>query len=307
MPDLPDGNVDLDEEWMEDIPRVAGGLIGETRADLQMHAKARAALLNLLLLDPTVTAVFDRWTDATSIGRLARRLEEHLKRIASTAGFANGQELMRAVKAAGGDTFTVRFTVADQAEADRVSRPLSDLVREADELLDALLAALPGFDAAPLFEEAVALVRDGWRVPWPWLAWELVRCWTLWLSSAPFGRTSVVNFWAEPNDLGQPAPTITFATKTGESLGDAMRRALDEVFAPLEAAAQAAQLPTGRRTNPEIVQRYTEWWYRHRIRGESVRSIAGKDEGKRKLVRHGIAQAERWLGIVNSTWKDAAA
>ncbi len=307
MPDLPDSNVTLDEEWEDDIPPVAGGLIGETLADLEMHAEARAVLLNLLVRDPTVTALFDRWTDGTPVGRLACQLAEHLERTTGTAGFDHVQDLMQALESMTGDTLTLPLNVADEAEAERISQTVSDLLTEADQLLGAYLAAVQGFDAATLFDDAAVLVRDEWRLPWPWLAWELSRFWLHWLSSAPFGKRHVVNFWTEPNDLGQPAPTITFATRPGESIGDAMQRAIDEVFTPLEEAAQAAQLPTGRRTNPEIVQRYTEWWYRHRILGDSMRTIAEKDEGKRKLVRHGIGQAERWLGIVNATWKDEAA
>ncbi len=304
MPDLPNSNLDLNEKWEDDVPPIAGGLIGETLADLEMHSEARAALLTLLDRDPTVNALFDRWTDETTVGRLASQLGECLERMTRSAGFTSVPELMQAFESVTGNTLTLPLTVTDEREAEQVSQMLRDLIREGEELLDALLVAVREFDQVPLFDEVTVLVRDEWRLPWPWLAWELLRCWTLWLSSAPFGQTPVVNFWAEPNDLGQPAPTITFATTPGESVGDAMLRALNEVFAPLEAAAEAAQLPAGRRINPEIVQRYTEWWYRRRIRGESVRSIAGKDDDRRKLVRHGIGQAERWLGMVNWTWKD---
>ncbi len=307
MPDLPDSNVTLDEEWEDDIPPVAGGLIGETLADLEMHAEARAVLLNLLVRDPTVTSLFDRWIDATPVGRLACQLGEHLHLTACTAGFPTVHDLMKALDSVTNDILTIPLDVADEAEAARVAQTVRDLLAEGENLFDAYVTAVGDLETTPLFDEVAVLVRDEWRLPWPWLAWELLRFWLNWLSSAPFGKRHVVNFWTEPNDLGQPGPTITFATRPGESIVDAMQRAIDEVFTPLEEAAQAAQLPTGRRTNPEIVQRYTEWWYRHRILGDSMRTIAEKDEGKRKLVRHGIGQAERWLGIVNATWKDEAA
>lgn len=308
MGELPDDDSYTDEAWFWDIPipPVAGGLLGDTVADMEMHLEARAALLNLLVRDPQVTALYDRWTHETSAGRLGCRLGEHLERTAWTAGFTGTADLIRAIAQSTDDTLSLPLAGADEAETERVYRTLPDLLTESNDLLDAYFAAIEEFDLAPL-DAAISLLRETWRLPWPWLAWEIGRLWMLWLCNAPFGRVSVVNYWLEPNVLGRPAPPIEFATIPGESIGDALERCRKEVVAPLEAAAAAARLPTGRTAKPEIVARYTAWWYRKRIRGESIRSIAGKNDDQRKLIRYGIAQAQRWLGMTSWVWDDEAA
>ncbi len=303
---LEQGPGDGEEARVEKLPSVASSLIGASLAELQMHGEARAALLKLLLADPTVGALFDRWTLETQVGQLTLALRDHLARTAQTAGFPHVQALLAALRDATDGTVTLTLDVVDGAEAKRVFRTAGELLEEAADLSGALTAAKAGFDAEPLSVEAVALVRDEWKLPWPWLAWELVRWWLGWLEGAPFGLRQEVQFRTESTGWEHPAPALAFRTTPGESIEDALRRCHDEVVAPLEAAAAAARLPNGRRTRSELVRRNTEWWYRRHIRGESLRSIADKDDDKRSLVRHGIEQAHRWLGIAGWRWKDEA-
>ncbi len=79
---LEQGPGDGEEARVEKLPSVASSLIGASLAKLQMHGEARAALLKLLLADPTVGALFDRWTVETQVGQLTLALRDHLARTA---------------------------------------------------------------------------------------------------------------------------------------------------------------------------------------------------------------------------------
>ncbi len=85
------------------------------------------------------------------------------------------QALLAALRDATDGTFTLPLDMADDVGAERVFRSVQGLLEEAADLFGSLAAAKAGFDAEPLSVEAVALVRDEWKLPWPRLAWELVH------------------------------------------------------------------------------------------------------------------------------------
>src|SRR5688500_9820487 len=162
-----------------------------------MHAAARAPLLTPLLALPAVGALYDRWTLETLAGRQALALHDRLARAARAAGSAHVQDLLAALPNAADGRLAVPLAAADTAGAARDSGTVAALLAEAAELFESLTAARAELDPEPLSAEAVALVRDRWRLPWPWLAWELVRWWTGWLEAAPFGLRPEVRFRVE--------------------------------------------------------------------------------------------------------------
>jgi hypothetical protein len=307
---LPDGE-DLGAsvvDWSFDdgAGNLLDSLAASSQAELEMHVTARAALLNLLSVDPTVDELHWRWMHATSFGRAIYEFIEHLGRTAEATGFANAGELLGVLRGAVDGCITVR--AEDEAVADRISRSLSAGAAEAGRLLNKVIHAIKELEPDPLAEEAIGLVRDEWQLPLPWLAMDLLRCWMVRMWNIAFGTSSVVELWVEPDGWDAPAPTVDFRFEAtpGETTAEAFvrfwREAIDAVMKPLQAAA--APLPRGRLTDDAIAERYVEWWYRRRVLKESVRSIADKIDGKRSLVRYGIAQVERWLSVANCVWKD---
>ncbi len=289
------------------LPPVSGELAGEPAADLDAHRAARAALMTLLMDDPDVDALFERWSDATPFGRAARACGDQLTRMADVAGLESSQDLraiMDIMDEAIEETIPAPDWVTTQDEADAIGRELSDLVPEATVRLDAMIAAVQEIDFDPLVPDAIALVRDRWGLPWPWLAFELIEAWGHAAAADGLGTIGTIRYGVRVDELSAPAPQIAFETRPGETIGDLMLRGLEEVYLRLEEAADAARIRVGRRVELDVVGRYVGWWYRRRIVGESLRSIAGKDDGKRPHVRKGITRAEGWLGAVGWTWAD---
>jgi hypothetical protein len=298
----------IDEEWrLDEAHGFLNELAGSTEAEMWMHAVARAALLNLLVSDPTVDQLFWRWMHMTRFGRAVYELVEQFGRCAEAFGMGNAYEFTRFRKNTPADGM-ITIQAADASEADRISDSLSASVAEVDRLLDELIESSNDLDPTQLADEAVILVRDEWKLPWPWLANELIHAWFLIMHNCAFGARSTINYWIESDELQRPAPAIDFhfMTKPAETISDSYQRFLNElsqrVIVPFQVAA--APLPRGRVTDELVAARYVEWWYRKNILRESIRSIADKDDGKRSLVRYGIRQAKRWLSVANCAWKE---
>jgi hypothetical protein len=298
-------------EWRLDdgADNILNSLVATTQAEMEMHATARVALLNVLLADPTVDELYWRWMHATPFGRAVYEYIEHLSRTAEATGFASAGELLRNLTNAVDSTITIQ--ARDEADAARIARELQVGVAEASRLLDQIIEACKQLEPEPLVDESVGLVWDEWQLPWPWLALELVDCWMMRMYNIAFNTGSVLEIWVESNEAERPSPAIEFHFEAtpDEAISATfhrfLREAIEAVMKPLERAA--SPLPRGRLTDEAIAARYVGWWYRKTVLKESVRSIADKEDGKRALVRYGIRQAERWLSVSNCVWRDDAA
>jgi len=156
--------------------------------------------------------------------------------------------------------------------------------------------------------EAIAFVRDTLALPWPWVAIEL--CFE-------FQRRTVGNVTGarlqRTVSVGHVAPSvrIVFETRQDESIAQNQARLVDLCCQGLT-ELEAGLPPKGywsRQT--DHVTRNARWFYRHKLRGESVRQIAreyhahqtrgrerasGNDDD-RATVRAGINETERLLSL----------
>ena len=298
-----------DDSWATDgLPPVAGALSAKSHAELHMHSVARAALMNRLMSDPDVVALYERWAIGTWPGQTTLGFRERLDRAAQAIGRTSWAGLMQETGSEFWRTgeFTVEVDVADDDDPALVRARFDEALDDAARLGEALVAAVEEVDSnAALWSEAVALVRDRWKLPWPWLAWELVRCWYVCVCDVAFDQRSYIRLQAVSFESDPPAPPLDWVP--GEPLSKAMARLYREAHASVD------PLPKGKKTAPEIVRRYVDWWYRVKIGKESIRSIGGewadstaegRDDG-RKLVAHGIARAEGWLGVASYRWQGA--
>jgi hypothetical protein len=285
-------------------------LHASTEAEHHMHALARVALLNLLSTDPTVVRRHSKWMHATRHGRAVFEFVEQFGRCAETLGLENAGAFMQLVKSAPADGM-VTIQAEDESDAEHISKTINAQVARANELFDEVVESSGCFESEFITDEAITLVRDEWKLPWPWVANELVRLWILRMHSLTYGIRFTQVCWAESDPLDRPAPSaeFTFASKPDETIRQALERFLREtkttIVHPFVEAS--APLPKGTKTREAIAVRYVEWWYRKNILAESIRSIAGKDDDKRALVRRGIRRAELWLNVSNCVWKDQAA
>jgi hypothetical protein len=79
--------------------------------------------------------------------------------------------------------------------------------------------------------------------------------------------------------------------------------ALDRVQAELQQIAANESLPKGKSPDDETTKRQVEWFYRHRLCGESINKIARTDLYDRATVRHGVREAERILNLAAYRWE----
>ena len=98
----PDGPIgDPDEEWHVQSSSDLDQIGGTTKADIELHLRARAVLIDHLQDDPDVLALFARWDASTAFGGAATALGDHFRRVAAVDGFRDVGALLEAARAAG--------------------------------------------------------------------------------------------------------------------------------------------------------------------------------------------------------------
>lgn len=123
------------------------------------------------------------------------------------------------------------------------------------------------------------------------------------------GLTFHVDVWYKPkpwSEMTAPMTTVSFQTEEGESLELAVTRLYDEfesaVKRLLEPVPPRGKVP--QHTIP-VLERNARWFYRHKVKGESIRSIAIREYGssdRRKDVYEGIKRAEKLLNLTPYTF-----
>jgi hypothetical protein len=253
---------------------VADELASPTHADTERHALARAVLLTVLLPDPRVRALFETWGRSAGL---------------STAVAA----LARAVAA-------VRAAEAARSPDDHALTPSERrVVRTLDTALTRFRTRWEAFRQHPV-PAPDTFVHETLRLPWPWVAVELVDAFRLRLVARATGVRIVRGFHG-----GVQAPPLTLSTAPGEVV-EAVRRRLQDAEHAL--ALATARLPKGRRATHHVA-RNVHWFYRSRVQvpPASISQLArayhqtpghtcatGDD---RKVVQQGCKDAARWLGL----------
>jgi hypothetical protein len=164
--------------------------------------------------------------------------------------------------------------------------------------------------------DVVTFVRDELGLPWPWVAIELCQVLVLEAMGIICGGPWHMTWHVELEDPAAPDLRFTFEVQPGETISTAHRRFIDEAntfSTRLEEAAPAVEV--GRVPSDlshearDGVGEYARWFYRHRVCGESIRSIAREYHTARshrrafdacdcrKAVRYGLGQAERLLSL----------
>jgi hypothetical protein len=154
--------------------------------------------------------------------------------------------------------------------------------------------------AGVIGREAVGFV-EGLDLKFPWLPVELLRLfWLRW--SLDEGEEVALDISAEMDD--PPAPDVVFPEfkpKEGETTGAALER-FNEAAAHFKRGLLAAVAPRGTKPDADraALERFATWFYRNKLRGESIKQIARShfgDDDRRKDVYDGIARAEYLLGL----------
>lgn len=266
-----------------------------------MYKLARGALLDLLIADPELGVLFDRWKLETNFHERCLSVVSTFDRAAKLMALESRLEVLT-----GGSRPPWRC-VQDGVDREAIHREIQSLISQATFEGETILAEIRLGPASRYLQELVELVRDHWRIRWAWIASDLFQTWLVEFAGSLLSVNLRITFELEPPYTLAPAPKIDFHFKTedGESPVDALRRfqhdAETHVLEPL--TTQVVPLPSGRITGQETVSRYVEWWYRFNVLHHSIRSIAGKQDNQRSLIRHGIDQAEHWLSASDCIWR----
>jgi hypothetical protein len=166
-----------------------------------------------------------------------------------------------------------------------------------------------GIDEIYRFVEDIGL-------PYQWLAWELLGLYFARVLVDDFSWRFTGSLDVEDTAYSQPSPEFhwefSFDDRAGETVGQVIERLELESRTQIAEARQELTrfvdiLPRGKMPNrtKESLQKYAEWFYKNKVAGESIRSIASQafteedrmDDERRKDVRGGIKKAESLLSL----------
>jgi hypothetical protein len=150
-------------------------------------------------------------------------------------------------------------------------------------------------------------VRDVLKLPWPWVAEELLLAFSRIAYYAAWGATCSVDFGIKnAREQGLVLPKLL----DNESWLDYSKR-----------LAKLAKTSSGRQPKGggQQIVTYVEWFYRNRFEGESVRKLAkayreqrsairkplSPNSDSRQMVQYGIAQAKLLLAVPPYAFKRA--
>jgi hypothetical protein len=278
------------------LPFVAAAdlLHADAEADMVKHAIVRGALMNALVNNSRVLAIFDEWSRRTGIGGLTVAIAKTLDKIAVSADLDGRASL-----------FMEGTSLAGVGKAD---------VGEVCQHLAIIGERIVQYDGLTLPDILAGLTFGKFGLRWTFVPFELHRAYCLLV------QERIMGWMFEMVTHVDVVPEIRPVTELliGESL-----KGLDAVtvLAKLKAICAAiegrlsARPRAGRRPKNDgaYLERFAHWYYRHRVCGESVRNIArgysearlgpGNDADDRPTVMHGIAEAERLLNLASARFR----
>ena len=281
---------DVAQDWRDwgtrEIIPVRDALVGETDADNFRHCIVRGAFLREFWVDEKVQSAVSHWGKITGLEECAVRLTCSADRLAELAGLVSRGEL-----------WGLEELIVDEDRAREAEEALAD-VNIASEAFLHRLSHLEQVD-----DLAVAFVKE-LGLPYPWLAMELIG----YTGYAIFGFALGVKFrfdgWYEPkphSEITAPTISMSFQTRERESVEEALDRLCDEFIETAKKLIEPIP-PRGKIPDRTIaaLERNAQWFYRNKVRGESVRSMAKSHFGstdRRKDIYDGISRAKELLEL----------
>jgi hypothetical protein len=299
-------NYDLIEEFTY--------LGGNTEAYNEAHVIARVALLNRIVSDQRWYDLVTEWAGQTGLLQHAKKCRDLWLELLELIGEEALEQFWQ-----GADI--INISVNDNEDAETLQAKIRSLFSRADtesELFYNDLSSSNHARSELLTNMIEKFVREDLRLPWVWVAWELIE-----RAFADLFGYSTATIWTQHQSvelLNPPAPplSITFTTYPGESAREARARLLEEISKPLEqfdAILEDTYIPKGQRRMDmeESIEQQVDCFFRHRVLGDSIYSINlydGEDQKRpipldRSNVKRNIERAIGLLGIQGIFWPDA--
>ena len=294
------------DDWrIETLPE-RDNLRGNSQGDNERHVIVREVFLDLFFRDERTNAFIDTWVNRSP------PLKERLSEIAKISDQLTTMPEPQDVEISW--DYEDGFKVSSDSDGE-----IKSLAGEATEILRGFRSELMEHFSSSEFQQAVDEIYrfvEDIGLPYQWLVLELWGLYFFRVLVGDFSWHFVDSFDVEDTAYSQPSPEFhsefSFDTRSGETVGQAIERLKIESRTQVAEAIQeltrfVKPLPRGRvpnRTRTSL-QRYAEWFYRHKVAGESIRSIASQafteegrmDDERRKDVRGGIKKAESLLSL----------
>jgi len=294
------------DDWrIETLPE-RDNLRGDSQGDNERHVIVRGVFLDLFFRDERTNAFID-----TLINRsppLKERLSEIAKISDRLAAMPETQDVEIFWDYENG------FKGCNDSDDE-----IKLLFGEATEILRGFRSEIMEYWNSGAFRQAVDEIYrfvEDIGLPYQWLAWELLGLYFARVLVDDFSWRFTGSFDVEDTAYSQPSPEFhwkfSFDDRAGETVGQVIERLELESRTQIEEARQELTrfvdiLPRGKMPNrtKESLQKYAEWFYRNKVAGESIRSIASQaftegdrmDDERRKDVRGGIKKAESLLSL----------
>ena len=294
------------DDWrIETLPE-RDNLRGNSQGDNERHVIVRGVFLDLFFRDERTNAFID-----TLINRsppLKERLSEIAKISDRLAAMPETQDVEISWDYENG------FKVCSDSDDE-----IKLLFGEATEILRGFRSEIMEHFSSGAFRQGIDEIYqfvEDIGLPYQWLAWELLGLYFARVLVDDFSWRFTGSLDVEDTAYSQPSPEfhceISFDARAGETVGQAIERLELESRTQIAEARQELTrfvdiLPRGKMPNrtKESLQKYAEWFYRNKVAGESIRSIASQaftegdrmDDERRKDVRGGIKKAESLLSL----------
>ncbi|MDA1272275.1 MAG: hypothetical protein O3A93_13640 [Chloroflexi bacterium] len=281
-------------EWRTETIPERDGLLGDSEGDNAAHVLVRGELLQLIFDDDSINERIDGWAEATPLKHKCDIAIEAITQLAEVAGVP--WQTLDWDEGSG-------FIVGSDSEVPAVA------IDCATSAVRAFLNELKSFSACEAYRQTLEDVVDfveGLGLPYRWLAMEIFMVYYARLVVPGFAWHYRDSFVVEDTseDMLAPDVELVFRTLAGESVSQAterLKRKTEKTLIDLTRFQES--LPSGRAPEKRagILKTYTRWLYRHKVRGEFIRSIAREefpgDPDRRKDVRGGIRRAEELLSL----------
>ena len=294
------------DDWRTETLPERDNLKGKSQGDNERHVIVRGVFLDLVFSDERTNAFID-----TLISR-SPLVKEKLSDIAKISDQLTTMPEPQDVEISW--DYEDGFKVSSDSDGE-----IKSLFGEATEILRGFRSEIMEYWNSGAFRQGIDEIYqfvEDIGLPYQWLALEL---WGLY-----FARVLVDDFsWrftgsldVEDTTYSQPSPEFhwefSFDDRAGETVGQVIERLELESRTQIAEARQELTrfvdiLPRGKMPNrtKESLQKYAEWFYRNKVAGESIRSIASQaftegdrmDDERRKDVRGGMKKAESLLSL----------
>ena len=260
------------DDWrIETLPE-RDNLRGNSQGDNERHVIVRGVFLDLFFRDERTNAFID-----TLISR-SPLVKEKLSDIAKISDQLTTMPEPQDVEISW--DYEDGFKVSSDSDGE-----IKSLFGEATEILRGFRSELMEHFSSSEFQQAVDEIYrfvEDIGLPYQWMAWELLGLYFARVLVDDFSWRFTGSLDVEDTAYSQPSPEfhcdISFDARAGETVGQAIERLEIESRTQVAEAIQeltrfVKPLPRGRvpiRTR-ESLRRYAEWFYRHKVAGESFR------------------------------------